>query len=278
MSLEARNLGVTYRRASGGDLVALEGIDLKVQKGEFVTLIGPSGCGKSTLLHALGGLLAPTQGEVLYDGEKFVDPNPREAAFVFQDYSLLPWKRILDNAAIGLRFAGMSKVDRHAKAMEMLELVGLANFAHSYPHELSGGMQQRVAVARAMAMEPNRLLMDEPFGALDEQTRRSLGYEMSKILTVNNKGVVMVTHSLDEAIFWADRIVVMSPRPGRIIKELVVDAPRPREVSFIADLQFSSIRQELFQLISEADAESDTAVADTSSVEAEPMAAAVGSK
>jgi NitT/TauT family transport system ATP-binding protein len=252
MSIEAKSLGVTYKSRTGNDLTALQDIDLRVEEGEFVTLIGPSGCGKSTLLHSLGGMLKPTRGEVLLDGRKVTEPDPRKAAFIFQDYSLLPWKTILDNAAIGLRFANLPKGERQAKAHEMLELVGLANFAKSYPHELSGGMQQRVAVARAMAMEPEVLLMDEPFGALDEQTRQRLGYQMSKILTTNNKGVVMVTHSLDEAIFWADRIVVMSPRPGRIVREIIVDEPRPREVSFIADPRFSLIRQELFTLISEA--------------------------
>jgi NitT/TauT family transport system ATP-binding protein len=278
MSLEARNLGVTYSGGSGKDLTALADINLTVGKNEFVTLIGPSGCGKSTLLHSLGGLLAPTRGEVLFDGKKLTAPDPRDAAFVFQDYSLLPWKNVLDNTAIGLRFAGQSKAERQAKAMEMLELVGLAKFAHSYPHQLSGGMQQRVAVARGMAMEPNLLLMDEPFGALDEQTRRKLGYEMSRILTIDGKGVVMVTHSLDEAIFWADRIVVMSPRPGRIMKELIVDAPRPREVSFIADPQFALIRQELFQLINEANAAAEDDVAAPGNSREKPPSVVVGVK
>jgi len=251
MSISARDVGVTYSSRSRGELVALQDINLTVESGEFVTLIGPSGCGKSTLLHALGGLTSPTAGEVLVDEHRLTGPDPRQAAFIFQDYSLLPWKSILDNAAIGLRFANVPKAERQAKAMDMLELVGLAGFAKSYPHELSGGMQQRVAVARAMAMEPEVLLMDEPFGALDEQTRQKLGYQMSRILTANGKGVVMVTHSLDEAIFWADRIVVMSPRPGRIIREIVVDTPRPRELDFIADDGFGEIRQELFRLISE---------------------------
>jgi len=251
MAITATDLGVVYRSQRRGDTVALQHVDLRVAEGEFVTLIGPSGCGKSTLLHALGGLLAPTSGQVAVDDKPVTAPDPWRAAFIFQDYSLLPWKTILDNAAIGLRFAGRSRAERQAKAMEMLELVGLANFAKAYPHELSGGMQQRVAVARAMAMEPELLLMDEPFGALDEQTRQKLGDQMSRILTQNGKGVVMVTHSLDEAIFWADRIVVMSPRPGRIIREIVVDRPRPRDLDFIASDEFGEIRQELFRLISE---------------------------
>lgn len=252
--LKARELNVTYQTGSGRSLTALTDVSLDIASDEFVTLIGPSGCGKSTLLHALGGLLKPTTGEILFEGQPVKNPHPREAAFVFQDYSLLPWKSVLDNVAIGLRFENQPKGQRHDRATQMLELVGLSKFAQSYPHELSGGMQQRVAVARAMAMEPKFLLMDEPFGALDEQTRRKLGYEMARILTANDKGVVMVTHSLDEAIFWADRIVVMSPRPGRITREIVVDVPRPREQSFIASELFAAIRQELFQLISEANA------------------------
>ncbi len=251
MAITASDLGVTYRSRRRGDTVALQNVDLTVSKGEFVTLIGPSGCGKSTLLHTLGGLLAPTSGQVELDGRKVTGPDPWQAAFIFQDYSLLPWKSILDNAAIGLRFAGKPKAERDAKALEMLELVGLANVAKAYPHELSGGMQQRVAVARAMAMEPELLLMDEPFGALDEQTRQKLGQQMGQLLTKSDKGVVMVTHSLDEAIFWADRIVVMSPRPGHIIREIRVEQPRPRSLDFIASPEFGEIRQELFRLISE---------------------------
>jgi len=251
MAITASDLGVTYHSQRRGDTVALQNVDLTVSEGEFVTLIGPSGCGKSTLLHTLGGLLAPTSGHVEVDGRTVTGPDPWKAAFIFQDYSLLPWKSIVDNVAIGLRFANRPKAERQAKALEMLDLVGLANVAKAYPHELSGGMQQRVAVARAMAMEPELLLMDEPFGALDEQTRQRLGQQMGELLTRSGKGVVMVTHSLDEAIFWADRIIVMSPRPGHIIREIHVETPRPRELDFIASAEFGEIRQELFRMISE---------------------------
>ena len=267
MSLTASGLGVTYQ-AANRDVQALVGVDLDVEAGEFITLIGPSGCGKSTLLHCLGGLLPPSAGQVDLNGAKVVRPQPERAAFVFQDYSLLPWKTIVDNAAIGLRFAGRDRAQRQDKAMELLELVGLTQFAHSYPQELSGGMQQRVAIARAMAMEPDTLLMDEPFGALDEQTRRQLGYEMSSLLTRNGKTVLMVTHSLDEAIFWADRIVVMSPRPGRIVKELRVDTPRPRELHFIATPEFGELRAELFDLLDQVSASATAG----SAAEAEPAA------
>lgn len=248
MSFVAKRLAVTYA-TSGGDIVALDGIDLTMAKGEFVSLIGPSGCGKSTLLHCLGGLLAASSGSVSFGGGPFTKPDPRRAAFVFQEYSLLPWKTVVENAAIGLRFAGVGKTERQERATGLLRLVGLEQFAQSYPHELSGGMQQRVAVARAMAMDPDVLLMDEPFGALDEQTRRQLGYEMCQLLTRQNRSVIMVTHSLDESIFWADRIVVMSPRPGRIVLEIPVPVPRPRELSFIATPGFADIRARLFNLL-----------------------------
>ena len=249
MSLSASGVSVTYTSSSGTPVPALADVDLHIEEGEFVTIIGPSGCGKSTLLQCFGGLLSPTAGEITVDGKVLAAPDPQRAAFVFQDYTLLPWKNILDNTGIGLRWAGQSKDAARRKSQEMLELVGLHDFTKSYPRELSGGMQQRVAVARAMSMDPRILLMDEPFGALDEQTRQRLGSEMSTLLTGTGRTVVMVTHSLDEAVFWADRIVVLSTRPGRIAKEIEVAAPRPRPLSFIGTPEFARIRSELFQLL-----------------------------
>jgi len=167
---------------SGDRFTACTDINLTIQSGEFVTIIGPSGCGKSTLLHCLGGLLQPSGGTVKL-GDDVVDrPDPHKASFVFQDYSLFPWKSVADNVGMGLRFAGGSKKEVASQAREKLEFVGLTRFAERYPRELSGGMQQRVSLARALALEPQILLMDEPFGALDEQTRRALGEEMSQIL------------------------------------------------------------------------------------------------
>lgn len=261
MGLEVQHLGVTYSSVSGQSVTALDDMNLHIEDGEFVTIIGPSGCGKSTLLHCLGGLLSPTSGEVRVNDTPVGKPDPRLAAFVFQDYTLLPWKTVRDNVALGLRFAGESRESRQAKAREMLELVGLSEFANSYPAELSGGMQQRVAVARAMSMDPTIMLMDEPFGALDEQTRRHLGVEMTRLLTESDRTVVMVTHSLDEAIFWADRIIVLSARPGRIAKEMVVDEPRPRTIDFVGTHKFGEIRSELFGLLEQfaADARADAA-------------------
>lgn len=249
MTLKASNLSVTYSSVTGDQVEAIKDLSLEIEPGEFVTIIGPSGCGKSTLLHCLGGMITPSAGEITFDRQPVTRPNPHQAAFVFQDYTLLPWKDVLDNAALGLRFAGVSKSERRARAEEMLELVGLSDFTSKYPSELSGGMQQRVAIARAMVMGPEALLMDEPFGALDEQTRRHLGFEMSRILAEANRTVVMVTHSLDEAIVWADRIIVMSARPGRILREIRVPEARPRMPEFIASAGFAEVRAELFQLL-----------------------------
>jgi len=247
--LVVEDLQVAYETGPGQRLVACDGIDLHVEAGEFVTIIGPSGCGKSTLLHCMGGLLAPTRGRVLLDGKPLTAPNPHEAAFVFQDYSLFPWKTVIENAGMGLRFAGGSKSEAASVAAQQLDFVGLSEFANSLPRELSGGMQQRVAVARALAMEPQVLLMDEPFGALDEQSRRALGSDMARILERTHRSVVLITHSLDEAIFWADRIIVMSSRPGKILEEIKVDAPRPRDLSLMTEPEFQAIRVRLFELI-----------------------------
>jgi NitT/TauT family transport system ATP-binding protein len=262
MALEIRGLAVSYASTKGAaNPPAITGIDIKVEEGEFISIIGPSGCGKSTLLHCMGGMLTPSAGEVAVAGQRITGPDPSRAAFVFQDYSLFPWRTALDNAATGLRFAGQSKADRRAAAMKQLELVGLAGRAAAYPAELSGGMQQRVAVARALAMNPDILLLDEPFGALDEQSRRRIGLEMSRVLTDTGKTVIMVTHSLDEAIFWADRILVMCAGPGRIVEDLRVDEARPRKLEFMTSGDFDALRNHIFrQLEGQSDAELRKAV------------------
>jgi NitT/TauT family transport system ATP-binding protein len=197
----------------------------------------------------MGGLLRPAAGRIRFGGEQVTQPNPHNAAFVFQDYSLFPWKTVVENVGMGLRFAGAKKSQIASKAAEKLDFVGLADFAHALPRELSGGMQQRVAVARALAMDPQVLLMDEPFGALDEQSRRTLGSDMARILEQTQRSVVLITHSLDEAIFWADRIIVMSSRPGTILEEIEVAAPRPRDLSMMTEPEFQAIRVRLFDLI-----------------------------
>lgn len=243
------SVSVTYQAASGRDLVAVRDVNLEIRDGEFVTIIGPSGCGKSTLLFCMGGMLRPTSGQVLLDGEPIARPAPRRAAFVFQDYGLFPWKSVIDNAAMGLRFLHVSKAERRKTASRYLDMVGLRDFHSAYPAELSGGMQQRVAVARALAMEPEILLLDEPFGAVDEFSRRALGIEMSRLLTESGKSAVLITHSLEEAIFWGDRVVVMASAPGRIVEEIVIDSPRPRQLPFTSTTEFQELRARLLALL-----------------------------
>lgn len=248
MTLAVQDLTISYPVRSG-ELLAVDDVNLETRPGEFVTIIGPSGCGKSSLLHAMGGMLAPSRGRVELEGSTVTEPDPTQAAFVFQDYSLLPWKTVIENVELGLRFSGVARGEARRAAAEKLQNVGLGEFSDAYPRHLSGGMQQRAAVARALAMEPKYLLMDEPFGALDEQTRRSLGADLGGRLSRSGQGVVLITHSLEEAIYWADRIIVMSARPGRIITEISVEGARPRPLEFMTTPEFATIRAELFSLI-----------------------------
>ncbi len=205
--LVIHDLCQTFPRDDGSFLTAIEGFDLAVSAKEFVCILGPSGCGKTTLLRMIAGLDTATAGEILLDGERITGPHPK-VGIVFQEYSLFPWRSVLDNVAFGLEMQGMPR--------QYLDLVGLAAFSRSYPSELSGGMRQRVAVARALALDPVVLLMDEPFGALDAQTRNMLQYELLGIWEKTKKTIVFITHSVDEAVFLADRIVVLTPRPGRV--------------------------------------------------------------
>ena len=258
-AVEVSGLTIQYATSTGQPLIALDNVDLTVDEGEFVTLIGPSGCGKSTLLHTVGGLLSPTKGTVQVGGKDIKGPDPKRAAFVFQEYTLLPWKTIAENVALGLKYAGVDKQRRRDSALQHLELMGLAEFADSHPGELSGGMQQRVAVARALAMEPDLMLMDEPFGALDEQTRMRVGAEITSVFTLEERAAIFVTHSLDEAVFLADRIVLLSSRPGRIKEEIAVEEPRPRSREFMATPEFGEIRAHLFSALDQPAAEDDAA-------------------
>jgi NitT/TauT family transport system ATP-binding protein len=217
--------------------------------GEFVCLVGPSGCGKTTLLRLMHGLLEPDSGEVLIDGKPQLAPGPN-AGFVFQSFRLLPWRTVGDNVEFPLQIQGMPRAQRLSRAREYLRLVGLEDFEHSYPHELSGGMQQRVGLARALALEPQILLMDEPFAALDAQTREFMQIELGRIWEHLGIAVVFVTHSLDEALFLADRIVLMSPRPGTVDEVLPVTLPRPRwGYDFRATPEFLERRGYLWQRI-----------------------------
>ena len=211
----------------GGTVTALTDTSFAVRENEFLSIVGPSGCGKSTLLRLMAGLDTPTTGEVIYRGQAIRKPTGR-VGLVFQDYSLLPWRTLLRNIELGLEFQGTPRRQARDKALEYLELVGLAASKDAYPHELSGGMRQRAAIARALAVEPDVLLMDEPFGALDAHTRLLMQRELLAIWEKHRKTVVFVTHSIDEAVYLSDRIVVMEKEPGRVIEVLSVDLPRPR--------------------------------------------------
>lgn len=240
------------KRYSGrdGEVTALEDISFSVTEHEFLTLLGPSGCGKSTLLFLLGGLLEPTSGTVSLDGKPIRGPGA-DRGVVFQDYALLPWYTAGQNIALGPKFKGVGKEERREKAHYYLDLFGLGGFADRYPHELSGGMRQRVAVAQALANEPEVVLMDEPFGALDAQTRDTLSGELARISSELTMTTVFVTHDIDEAVFLGDRILIMSPRPGRV--HSVKDVPIPRSQRTWSDMRtddrFLHLTQEVGQII-----------------------------
>ena len=244
--LSIKSVSKTY---AGATEPALTTIDLDIQEGTFVSLVGPSGCGKTTLLRLVSGLLQPTSGEIFLDGTPSTGPSP-EKAVVFQHFNLLPWRSVLDNAAYGLEAQGMPKDKRREVAREYLKLVGLTRSQHLYPSQISGGMRQRVGIARALAISPRLLLMDEPFGALDALTRENLQAEMQRISADRALTVLFVTHSIDEAIFLSDRIIVMGTRPGRIIEECQVPFPRPRERSqIIAQPEFAVLRNRIWGLL-----------------------------
>jgi NitT/TauT family transport system ATP-binding protein len=224
--LEIKGLTKSFS-VKGKTFEALHDVNLSVGDKEFMCLLGPSGCGKTTLLRIMAGLERPTSGAVLLDGEPIEGPGPQRG-MVFQEYSLFPWRTILDNVAFGLELKGVSKDERNGKARKYLKAVGLEEFENSYPHELSGGMKQRVAIVRALVNNPKALFMDEPFGALDAQTRNVMQAELLRIWQEQQKTVVFVTHSVDEAIYLADRVVIMSARPGQICGILDIEVPRPR--------------------------------------------------
>ncbi|MCP4686649.1 MAG: ABC transporter ATP-binding protein [Desulfobacterales bacterium] len=229
MFLECKNVTKVYLNAElGKGVVALEDVDLRVNKNEFLCIVGPSGCGKSTLLHMIAGFERPTRGRILLNGEPVGPPSPHRGV-VFQEPSLFPWKSVLENVIFALKCVDPSAKDHVAKAKEYLKLVGLKGFDHARPHELSGGMKQKAALARTLALESEILLMDEPFSSLDEQTRIRFDYELLDIWERNKKTVIFVTHFLEEAIRLADRVILLSTRPGRIQEEFIINITRPRE-------------------------------------------------
>lgn len=232
--------------ASGG-VIALSDVSLRIASDEFVCLLGPSGCGKTTLLNMLAGFEQPTSGKIEVDGRPILGPGP-DRTMVFQDYALFPWMTVADNIAYGLRRKGVSTSDRKRIVEHYLQLTELSGFQDRFPRELSGGMRQRVALARALAVSPKLLLMDEPFAALDSFTREKLQTELIRIWQSERKAVVFVTHSIDEAITLADRVVIMSPRPGRISKVLEVRTPRPRELDHPENLKLIRMARDTLHL------------------------------
>jgi len=226
----ARQLSKRYGTRAGPDMLALSGVDIEVAHDEFVTLVGPSGCGKSTLLKLFGGVIRPSEGVLSFDGRPLEQPS-RNIGMVFQRPVLLPWRSVLGNILFPVEMLGYRVADYRDEAKRLIELVGLAGFERARPDELSGGMQQRVSICRALVYDPKILLMDEPFAALDAMTREELGVELLDIWTKRKKTIVFVTHSIPEAVLLADRVVVMTPRPGRIVREITVRLPRPRSLA-----------------------------------------------
>jgi NitT/TauT family transport system ATP-binding protein len=228
---------------------ALDDVSLDIRKGEFVCLLGPSGCGKSTLLSIIGGLAQPTAGSVSISGLTVDQPRPRDVAFVFQESTLLPWYTVLENFRLALKFQGLADARWRERAMHALSVVGMEQFANHYPRQLSGGMKQRINLARGLCVETEVLLLDEPFASLDEQTRMVLGEDLSMLLARTGKTIVFVTHSLAEAVFLADRIIVMTARPGRIKASINVPQPHPRSPDYMLTSEFGAIRNDLYALL-----------------------------
>ena len=236
------NIGMTYKTNDGKDVTALTSVSLDINKGEFISLLGPSGCGKTTLLRIIADLLQPTQGTITVGGE-----TPRQArlkqryGIVFQSAVLYDWRTVKKNVMLPLEIMHVPKDQRAERAEKMLELVGLTDFADHYPNQLSGGMQQRVGIARALALQPEILLMDEPFSALDEFTREKLHMDLLKIWRKTNKTIIFVTHNIQEAVFLSDRVCVLSPHPGRLSAVVDIDLPRPREMDIKNTPEFTAL-------------------------------------
>ncbi len=244
--LIAQNIGKSFPNGSG-DLVAIENISFSVMPQEFLCVVGPSGCGKTTLLKLLAGLLNPTNGEISFEGQKLEKPR-RRIGFVFQEANLMPWRTIHDNIALPLELQGVSIEEIEERTQSLIQLVGLGTFENNLPRDLSGGMAQRVAIARALIHNPDLLLLDEPFGALDALTRERMGSELMRIWSAKRVTVVMVTHSISEAVLLSDRIIVLSPRPGTVRLDIPNRLPRPRDLEMTHTEAFG----ELAHLIREA--------------------------
>ncbi len=243
MAFTARN-----EQGRAEQVVALADFNLRIRDGEFLSVLGPSGCGKSTFLSLLAGLAKKTSGSLRIDGKPLEGINPNQGV-VFQGYALFPWRTVLENIEVGLEIRGVGKAERRQRAKAYLELVGLDSFGARYPHEISGGMRQRVAIARSLVYEPDVLLMDEPFAALDAQTREILQAELLRIWDQRRKTIVFITHSLDEAIFLSDRVAVMTQRPGRVKAILEIPLTRPRSAEVRNSTEFAQLRQQAWEIL-----------------------------
>jgi NitT/TauT family transport system ATP-binding protein len=250
--LTLRNITKVFGGADNGagQVLAINDVSLDVNAGEFFSIIGPSGCGKSTLLRILGGLLPASSGELTVGSERVTGPHPW-IGMVFQEESTFPWRTTLGNVEFGLEMHGVALRERREKAREMIRLVGLSGFEDRYPSELSGGMKQRVAIARALVLEPKILLMDEPFGALDEQTRIILGEELLRIRDQLKQTIILVTHNINESVQLSDRVMVMTARPGRVKSILNVDLAQPRDSSVIASERFGRLVAQVWSALRE---------------------------
>jgi NitT/TauT family transport system ATP-binding protein len=246
-----RKLFYLRRDKQWDGLLVLDGITFNIAPQEFVSVLGPSGCGKTTLARIIAGIETADHGEILIDGQP-AGPPGASRCLVFQNYGLFPWRTVLDNVCLGLEIRGLGRAEREGKAREYIELVGLSGFEKHYPHQISGGMQQRTGLARALSTEPRLLLMDEPFGAVDAQMRTLLQDELLRICALTQTTVLFVTHSVEEAIYLSDRILIFSARPGRLVGELSVDLPKPRyDFDARSDPRFTEIRREVTHLLAE---------------------------
>lgn len=246
--IEVRNIGQVFRTTSKGEVTALSDVSLTIGDGEFLSVLGPSGCGKSTLMRIIAGLVRPTSGEVRVRGKKVTGAS-RDFGIVFQQPALFPWRSVLKNVMLSAEMLGLPKAAAEERARELLGMVGLADAAHLFPYELSGGMQQRASIARALLHDPAILMMDEPFGALDALTRENMGLELLKLWEMSRKTVVFITHSVNEALFLADRVLVMAARPGRVQEILEVKISRPRDLDAMSTTEFGETAQYLRHLL-----------------------------
>ena len=243
--IEAKDVNLTFTPPNRSPVTALKDFNVEVGEGEFVSIVGPSGCGKSTFLNVLLGLIPPVSGEMAINGKRVEGPG-QDRAMVFQEFGLLPWRTVLNNVELGLELQGMATNERRAICQKFIEMVGLVGFEGHYPHELSGGMKQRVGIARALASDPEVLLMDEPFAALDAQTRDIMQAELLRIWEEAKKTVLFVTHQIEEAVYLSDRVIVMTKRPGRTKKIIDIPLPRPRNYEMRVTQEFNDLKLALW--------------------------------